>query len=307
MTTILAIDDEPLNLRLIERYLSDTDYMLLTASNGAEGWDLLIQQRDTINVILLDRMMPIMDGMEFLRRIKQDETLAYVPVIMQTAVAEPSHIAEGVRAGVFYYLTKPYDGDVLLAIVQAALQDHATQSSFRAEVKKYQQMLGLVEECRIVLRTLEEAQSMAVFLANCFPDPNRAVLGISELLINAVEHGNLGITYEEKTSLSRLGTWEQDVQRRLTLPEYAHKRVYVDYERRAREIKLTIRDEGAGFLWQQYLEIDPARASDPHGRGIAMSRVISFEEIRYMGNGNEVTAFVRLRSQETIAVSAIEC
>lgn len=293
MATILVIDDESQNIRLLQRYLAETGHTLLTANNGADGWALLAQHGDAINVILLDRMMPVMDGMEFMALLKQEERFSFIPVIMQTAAADQTQVIEGIRVGVFYYLTKPYDEEVLLTVIDAALQDAATVNALREELQRYKHVLGLFEHCQVSLRTLEEARSLASFLANFFPDPGRMVLGISELLINAVEHGTLGITYEEKTALNKRGTWEAEVRRRLALPEHAAKRVRVQYEKSASAIRLTISDEGAGFDWQRYLEIDPARASDSHGRGIAMARVISFDQLTYAGVGNQVTAVVR--------------
>jgi CheY-like chemotaxis protein/anti-sigma regulatory factor (Ser/Thr protein kinase) len=292
MTTLLAIDDEPKNLKLIRLYLADTDYTVLTAVNGEEGWKTLTETQPPVDVILLDRMMPVMDGMEFMSRLRANPEFAHLPVVMQTAAAETSQVAEGIRAGVFYYLTKPYDSDVLLSIVQSALQHHGIYSGLRASVKKYKNMIGLITESHFEFHTLEEAHDLTVFLANFFPDPERMVLGISELLINAIEHGNLGITYEEKSDLTRHGCWEQEIQRRVVLPEYNQKRVRVHYEKRADEIILTISDEGEGFEWQRYLDMDPDRATDSHGRGIAMSRMVSFDSLQYEGCGNTVTCMV---------------
>ena len=293
MTTILAIDDEPQNLRLLQLYLSDTDYTVLTAENGSEGWKLLVTYGDRVSVILLDRMMPVMNGMEFLARLKKDADFAHIPVIMQTAAAETHLVVEGIQAGVFYYLSKPYSEELLLAIIQAALQDHIAHDALLAEVKKYKRLAGLITQCQFSLRTLDEARDLAAFLANCFPDPSRMALGLSEILINAVEHGNLSISYEEKSELQKRGAWESEIQRRLALPEYANKQVQVQYTTSATEIAVTVCDEGKGFDWRPYLEVDPARATDTHGRGIALARMISFDEVRYAGTGNQVTCIVR--------------
>ena len=59
--------------------------------------------------------------------------------------------------------------------------------------------MGLLEKARFRFRTLEDARTLAFLIANCFPEPQVAVYGLNELLINAVEHGNLGITFAEKT------------------------------------------------------------------------------------------------------------
>jgi hypothetical protein len=212
---------------------------------------------------------------------------------MQTAATASGEVVEGIRAGVFYYLTKPYVADVLVAIVTDALQQVTTQRALQAKVRQHQQLLEFVTDSHFVFRTLEEAHDLALFLADFFPEPECRVMGIFELLVNAVEHGNLGITYEEKTVLNEQGTWEQEVQRRLSLPEYASKRVHVHYEKRAGERVITIRDEGEGFEWDRYLEIDLERVTHTHGRGIAMARLMSFDALRYEGPGNTVSCVVR--------------
>ena len=81
MYKILAVDDEPKNLKLIEAYLEDDDFEIITAANGKEGWNELTSGQN-FDLVLLDRMMPEMNGMELLHKIKSDETLKSLPVIM---------------------------------------------------------------------------------------------------------------------------------------------------------------------------------------------------------------------------------
>jgi hypothetical protein len=118
------------------------------------------------------------------------------------------------------------------------------------------------------------------------------VLGLTELMVNAVEHGNLGITYREKSALNEKGNWRDEVDRRLALPENADRFATICMRRAADGISFTILDRGDGFDWQSYLEMCPERAFDSHGRGIAMSRMLSFTSVEYSGNGNTVCATV---------------
>ena len=113
-------------------------------------------------------------------------------------------------------------------------------------------------------------------------------MGLLELLLNAVEHGNLGIRYEEKTQLVLEDRWKNEVERRLELPQYRERQASVTYAKNARTLTLTIRDQGAGFDWRKYLEFDTERAFDPNGRGIAMARMMGFDSMEYQGNGNQV-------------------
>lgn len=292
--TLLVVDDEPHNVKLLKVDLERVGYQVLTAYDGLEGWDVLHKNRDHISAILLDRMMPNMNGMEFMKKLKEDESVAQIPVIMLTAAAQTDQVAEGIQAGVYYYMTKPYEYEIMLSVIKAAISDHSQYVDLRDELKIYKRNLNIMRDSHFVLRTLEEARFLSIFLSNFFAEPERAIYGISELLINAIEHGNLGITYNDKTELKNQGTWEEEVERRLTLPENKNKKVHVYYENNDNNIMLIIKDDGDGFDWQEYLEITPERALDNHGRGIAMSKIMSFDDVEYRGKGNEVVCTVSL-------------
>lgn len=289
MITILAVDDEAQNLKVIERYLANTGYRVITADDGQEGWELVQGLGDEIDVVLLDRVMPRMDGLGFLKAIKSSTAWRHIPVIMQTGSAMPKDVADGVAAGAYYYLTKPFTKAVLLAIISAALRSRAEHNSLRSELRKQHQTLRLLRRGEFAFRTLPEAHDLAAYLAACFPEPDRTVVGLAELFINAVEHGNLGITYEDKTALHERGVWLEEVERRLSLPGNLEKYVRVDLEIAAGgAVTLIIRDEGPGFAWDPFLEISPERAIHTHGRGIAMAKNLSFDSVEYVGCGNTV-------------------
>lgn len=239
--------------------------------------------------------MPNMNGMEFIKKLKEDPQLSSIPVIMQTAAAEKEQVVQGIRAGVYYYLTKPYDHSVMLSVVRAAANDYTQYSRMRKELRQFKQKLQLVKDSNFEVKTIEDAKYLATFLANFFPDPERVVFGISELLVNGVEHGNLGIGYDEKTRLNNEGRWLEEVTRRLELPEYRDKKIQVSYVRNDDVITLRIKDDGNGFNWMEYLEISPDRAMDNHGRGIAISKMMSFDSLEYNDRGNEVTCTVQLQ------------
>ena len=293
---ILAVDDEPNNLRILNYRLTKEGYEVLTAEDGVAGWDILQASYSEIDLVLLDRMMPRMDGMELLDKMKEHPGMCRIPVIMQTAAAQKNQVVEGLNAGVYYYLTKPFNKDILVSIVDAAIRDHDDFNNLQTAVSRQKKMLGYITYSELECKTLAEAQELAIFLANFFPVPENAVYGISELLVNAVEHGNLGIGYGRKSELVMKRTWRQEVEKLQILPENESKKISVKYNRYNSEIKLHIKDEGPGFDWESYLEITPERALDNHGRGIALSKMISFDNIEYIGNGNEVICTVTTTS-----------
>jgi len=286
--SILIVDDEPKNLRILKEYLSDMDYHTVEATDGAEAWSILQQSAHQFDAILLDRMMPNMGGMEVLEKIKAHPDLNMLPVIMQTAAVEKHEVLEGMQAGCYYYLCKPFDEDMLISIVNTAVADHRNYRSLQEEMQQHSLSLALLESGRFRFRTLDEGRTLTKLLAKVCPDPGKVAVGLSELIVNAVEHGNLGISYTDKSLLQANQEWDLEIERRLSLPEYAARYVSVEFERRAEEISFVIKDQGKGFEWQRYLEISPERATHSHGRGIAMANMLSFDDIEYRGNGNEV-------------------
>ncbi len=287
---ILLVDDEPLNLEILSEYLDDPRYILVSAENGAQAWDCLQQAEEPFDVVVLDRMMPVMNGMQLLAKIKADARFATLPVILQTAAASKDQIAEGLRQGAFYYLAKPYEREILVSILESALKDHWLKRALQAQIKNRDSVIGLLTQGQFSFQTLDEARQLATFLAALCPQPETTVIGLAELLINAVEHGNLAISYEDKTRLNEKGCWQEEIERRLQQPEYTERRVCVDYRRQGSGLQFTITDEGAGFKPDAYLEMRTERAFDSHGRGIAMARMLSFSRLEYQGKGNVVVA-----------------
>ena len=292
--TVLIVDDDRVILKLMEAVLTKEGYGILQAEDGDDAWEILQESHEDIDAVLLDRMMPRMDGMEVLRRIKAHPEMEKIPVIMETALIEKHEVAEGIMAGAYYYLTKPFDNRALVSIVRTAVSDYRNIESLCSEVRRYKKVLGLVRESRFEFRTLADARDLATFIANFYPEPEDVVIGLSELLINALEHGSLGIDYDMKSELVRENRWEAEVERRQGLPENVDKLIRIRYERTDGEIDVWIADEGDGFDWADYMELDPDRITDNHGRGIALAGMKSFDSIEFQGNGNEVLCRVRL-------------
>lgn len=291
---VLAVDDEPLNLEIMREYLDDPRIDLDLAPNAERGWQRLQEATTPYDLVILDRMMPGMNGIELMRRMKADSRFRRIPVVMQTAASAPEQVREGISAGAYYYLTKPYEPAALLAIVRGALADVDDHAAAMARAATQAEGLRLLESAEFSFRSLDEANRLAGLLASLCPSPETAALGLTELMVNAVEHGNLGISYAEKVALKRNDAWEAEVRRRQALPEYRGRRAWVSVRRTSDEISFVIRDEGAGFDWRRYLDFEPERAFDPNGRGIAMARAMAFSRLEYRGSGNEVAAGLKL-------------
>lgn len=291
--TLLIVDDEPFNLDILQEHLEDEGYDIITASNGEQALDILLNGRSDISSILLDRMMPGMDGIEVLKKIKLEPKYKNIPVIMQTAAASDSNVIEGLEAGAYYYLTKPFEPELVVTVVKAALADYENYCNLQITAKEIDNLMPLISQLTLSFKNIDEARTVAGKISKMFPDPERVILGLSELSINAVEHGNLAISYDEKSELLRSNTWKQELEKRLADPRYADKIAVLNVEKTKTEIVVSIEDQGVGFDWASFMDMKTERAYDPHGRGIAMASMISFDSITYNDIGNKVTCTVK--------------
>ena len=148
---------------------------------------------------------------------------------------------------------------------------------------------------KIFYKSLSEINFLASILASTCPRSDTVTIGLTELMINAVEHGNLNISYDEKSMLITDNEWEDEVSRRLALSSNKNKQVLIEIFRNDHEITFTIADQGNGFDWQYYLTTSKKRILDNHGRGIAVANLISFDHIHYLESGNKVCATVSLK------------
>src|SRR5688572_31785052 len=105
-SNVLVVDDNEFDQVLLQAHLEAAGFGLEFAHDGVEAWEKLKQSPNGFDVVLLDRAMPKMNGLELLTRIKSDPELRVIPVILQTASGDRSQILEGVRAGAYYYLVK---------------------------------------------------------------------------------------------------------------------------------------------------------------------------------------------------------
>jgi len=294
-STILVVDDEPNILNVIREFLTSDLCSVETVTDARRAWELLNTPGNSYDIILLDRIIPgDFDGLELLRRIKSDSRLKDIPVIMQTGASSPEQIAEGIEAGVFHYLTKPYTMKTLECIIRAVTVDIEMRRGVAAHADRFSETLKHFTYGELQFATLDEVNSVAGILAAMCPNPDSASMGLVELLLNAVEHGNLGISYEEKKQLMFKDAWEKQVNERLTLSPYKERIAKVSFVRKGEVLEFIITDQGDGFDWTKYLHPDPERSFDPNGRGIAMARLYAFSNVEYQGIGNVVKATIPL-------------
>ncbi len=145
---ILIVDDNPTNLDILQTRLRAHKYEVITAADGEAG--LAMARENQPDLMLLDIMMPKMDGIEVCRRIKEDPSLPFMPIIMVTAKADSKDVVAGLEAGGDEYLTKPVDHAALVARVKSMLR-----------IKELHDMvLEQSAQLRVQLETASKIQSL---------------------------------------------------------------------------------------------------------------------------------------------------
>lgn len=126
---ILIVDDEPFNVDYLEQELADMGYATISAVNG---WDALDKVKsETPDLVLLDVMMPVMDGFAVLERMKADSTLRDIPVIIISAMSDLQSVVKGIQGGAEDYLPKPFEPTLLQARITASLEKKSLRDQQR--------------------------------------------------------------------------------------------------------------------------------------------------------------------------------
>jgi CheY-like chemotaxis protein len=290
--TILLVDEQPVGIDTLLAYLEDTAYTLITAADGQAAWEMLEADPDCYDAVILDHRVSGPGGPPVFEKMQAHRRLQEVPAILLIESAGQLRQAEVASNATPSYLEKPFDRAQLLCVLTMALRNRVCYRSSQGGRDHIGDTLGLQHEATFTFQSIHSARDLAALLANTCPEPQRVVVGLAELLLNAVEHGNLGISFDEKSRLRRENRWDEEVAIRLADPANAAKEVWVEYVREPDRIRILIRDQGDGFDWRRHLAMDPAQSTGLHGRGIAIARMMSFDHIEYRGRGNEVEVVV---------------
>ncbi len=289
---VLVADGERGSLDVIASVLASEPLVLDLEIDGLKAWERLCLTDEPYALVLLDVRLPGLDGLSLLRRMRADRRFGEIPVIMLTSVHAQQKVNECLKAGAYYYLLKPFEPEVLIPVIRGALEDYHGLRMIRDFSGQGGVPVKLPVSAEYRFRTLKDIRRLVPILARFAPQPRLAAPGLADLMLNAVEHGNLGITYYEKAQLKLEGKWESEIERRLRVAPFRARFATARVKRLPGRVEYTIADQGKGFDWRDYLEFDSSRVFDPNGRGIALARKTSFSDLKFLGRGNVVVATV---------------
>jgi two-component system cell cycle response regulator len=157
---VLVVDDILPNVKLLEAKLTSEYYDVLTATNGKEALEKVAAQSP--DLVLLDVMMPGMDGFEVCTRIKQNPALAHIPVVMVTALTDAEDKVRGLESGADDFLSKPINDTALMARVRSLVRLKMALDEWRVRENTANQ-LGVVEkQSNVMMESADSARVLVV-------------------------------------------------------------------------------------------------------------------------------------------------
>jgi len=286
--TILVVDDEEMIRLLIQRTLAKfSNYKSVCAGNGKEVVEFYRQFKPIC--VFSNIIMPVMDGLTFLEKLKELDPGANV--VLLSGYGTEEMIIRALRAGALNYLKKPVNIEELILITKKIVTLYHEEQQKKitvVPVKQERKLLfidnNIYEISGVINQLLQCASNI------CKPASLTGLkTGLYEMIINAIEHGNLDITFEEKSYALEKDAYNELLAERFHDPLYQNRKVSIDYEMDDEKLRFTIRDEGKGFDWESVTyEDDMETLNRPHGRGILMTRFY-FDEVKFNDSGNEVT------------------
>jgi len=205
---ILVVDDQTQNNDLLEAYLVPEGYEIIKATSGEEALAKLAGNQ--IDLILLDVMMPGMDGFEVTRRIRQDPQTKLVPIILVTALKETEDRIQGIKAGCDDYISKPFDKMELLARIQSLLKIKAYNdltSNYRKELES--EIVSMTAELKQSNKELDEQNARLSSIMNSPED----------IMIFSMNREYRYTSFNENHRKAMRKEWQVDIQIGISYPD----------------------------------------------------------------------------------------
>jgi len=286
---VLIIEDDKVSCKKMQTIVTHQGHTTKTAKDGVHGLELYNKFKP--DLIFADIQMPKMNGLEFLNTIRQTDN--DVIVIINTAFGSEEYALKAFHLNANNYISKPiHFSEVLhhLKKYEAIIQERTLNREIEAMFVKRSYRLQVPNKIEQIPRVVDHLLTITGD-AICPEEQLGVRLGLVELIVNAVEHGNMGITYDEKNKAINHNRLDDLYQERLADPEIVARRVKINFELSDRGCEWMITDEGAGFDWK--VIPDPTKGEKLRtliGRGIFLSRFY-FDELEFIGTGNIIRIF----------------
>ena len=277
--TALIVEDHPEQAELVARILSTRSYQSIVAENGETG--LRMARERLPDFVLLDLMLPDINGFDVCRRLRTDRATMMIPVIMLTALNDVQHRVHGFRVGANAYLTKPYGVDDLFAAI-------TTACAWRSSIENRALHGEIHVEINSEINFLQDLNDFSMLVCQSTPLSNDQVVqlrqAVMEMAHNAIEWGNL---------------------------HQSDRLVKITYRVHDDRLEIVVRDQGPGFdrstlphaaiLGDPFTHLDVREKLGLRAGGFGLLICQGMvDEMRYNDLGNEVTLIKRFVSSRPI-------
>ncbi len=297
MATVLVVDDAAVDRKLVGGLLSKgKDLQVQFATTGEEALEKLAELRPEL--VVTDLVMPGMSGLELVARIV--EQCPHIPVILMTGKGSEEVAVKALKAGAASYVPKGVLHQHLLNTVQDVLlmvQERSSHARLMDSMKRGKFHFVISNDPSLIPLLVNHVQSLVTSVGLC-DEANviRVCIALEEALRNAIFHGNLELTSEQREGDPEV--YEKLIAERTAAEPYANRKLEVSLEVAPSEGRFVIHDQGPGF--------DPAKLPDPtdpenlekvSGRGLLLMRTF-MDEVSFNDTGNQVTMVKRSPAKE---------
>ncbi len=280
------MDDQEALRSLLARLLEQEGFDPVQAEDGAQAVEMYKSQAPL--VVVSDIMMPRMDGLTLLNEIKRIDRNA--TVILMTGQGNEDVLIKALRGGATNFFKKPFNVKELIDEIRKVVE-------FRLEAARSSLFSPLlVEETKTFVMPRADSPFFPIInqitlqLPCLMPQEDilNLKIGIEEIITNAIEHGNLGISFEEKREAIQEGRLARLIADKGRESDAAGRAVRITSRLSPELFEIRIRDDGRGFDWRTLPAVEPENLLAFNGRGIFLTKIY-FDEVAYNDSGNEVT------------------
>jgi YesN/AraC family two-component response regulator len=284
MKKILIIDDEKPVRDVLNIALCEEGYESLQAPSGEQGIELF--KSNDPDIVITDVMMPGIDGIEVTKRMRahRDD----IDVVVMSGFGTEELVVNALRAGASNYIKKPIVFDELFKILDDIIFKRENRKRFeisREIVEREHKSIVIGNDVSKVWGAVNQILfNVQAAIDNVSLEG--ICIGLYELLINAIEHGNLGITFQEKSDALQNSTYTELLKSRMQQADTDGKVVRIESDYTPSSVTITIRDQGSGFDLSNLPNMkDAGSLLLDHGRGILLANLF-YDSLEYDEPGN---------------------
>jgi CheY-like chemotaxis protein/anti-sigma regulatory factor (Ser/Thr protein kinase) len=303
MPKVLVVDDAAVDRKLVGGLLSkDFNLEIIFAEDGNEALAKIQSERPTL--VVTDMVMPGLNGLELVARITAD--YPSVPVVLMTGKGSEEIAVQALQAGASSYVPKSALHQLLLETVQDLLDmvyQSRTHQRLMASLKAGRFQFTLGNDADMIPSLINYVQSIVSSMGLCDDaDAIRVCIALEEAMRNAIFHGNLELTSEQREGDSVV--YQQLIDERNSLPRYRNRQLSVTVDVTPTRGTFTIRDQGPGFDPRKLPDpTDPVNLERVSGRGLLLMRTF-MDEVEFNESGNQVTMTKRCGADEPAEVAS---